>query len=82
MMKTRRFEYAAKMACDLVLGVREKCLRSGKSVCLKNLDQVDVTGFSFGVYLASRTCKYLYQKTDEKVRLLLGMYVFQPIPFY
>lgn len=48
MIKTKRHEYVAKMARDLVYDVREKCIISKRRLCLKNLSQVDVSGFSFG----------------------------------
>ncbi|XP_031635746.1 uncharacterized protein LOC116348774 [Contarinia nasturtii] len=73
MVKTRRLEYVAKMARDLVFGVRAKCLATTERTCLRNLSQVDVTGFSFGAHIAGRTCQYLLRKTGERVRLLLAL---------
>ncbi|XP_031635977.1 phospholipase A1 1-like [Contarinia nasturtii] len=73
MIKTRRLEYVAKMARDLVFGVRGKCLATTERTCLRNFSQVDVTGFSFGAHIAGRTCQYLLQKTHEKVRMLLAL---------
>ncbi|XP_031628482.1 uncharacterized protein LOC116344188 [Contarinia nasturtii] len=75
MVATRRLEYAAKMTRDLLLGVRQNCLNIKwyKRSCLKHLSQVDVTGFGFGAHIASRTCQYLFEKTSEKVRLLLAL---------
>lgn len=72
MVSTRRLEFVAKQARDLVLNVREICLESRKANCLKNMSQVEVIGFSFGAHIGAHTCKFLYEKTNEKVKLLLG----------
>lgn len=50
MIKSRRLEYVAKMARDLVRTLREKCrnVKWYKRVCVKNLSQIDVSGFGFG----------------------------------
>ncbi|XP_031617557.1 uncharacterized protein LOC116337272 [Contarinia nasturtii] len=73
MVRTKRLDFVAKQARDLVLNVREKCVESGKSDCLKSMSQVDVIGFSFGSYIGSRTCEFLYEKTKERVKTLLGL---------
>lgn len=73
MVQTRRLEHTAKMARDLILGVRAKCMLSrSRRRCLRNLSQVDVSGFGFGGHAAGLTCQYLLEKTGEKVRMLLG----------
>lgn len=75
MVKNRRLEYVAKMARDLVLGVREKGVANRRG--LRSLSQLDISGYSFGSHIAGQTCQYLREKvgarTNEKVRLLLGM---------
>ncbi|XP_031617380.1 uncharacterized protein LOC116337153 isoform X2 [Contarinia nasturtii] len=73
MVKTQRLEYVAKLGRDLVLGVIQKCIASNRQQCLRNLSQVDVSGWSFGAHIAGRTCQYLNKKTDGKVRLLLAL---------
>ncbi|XP_031637029.1 phospholipase A1-like [Contarinia nasturtii] len=66
MVKTRRLEYVAKMAGDLVA---IQCL---------NVSQVDVSGFSFGAHVAGRTSQYLLRKTGERVRILLALDPIKP----
>lgn len=63
------------MTRDLVFGVRHKCIKSKRNYCLRDLSQVDITGFSSGAYIAAYTCKYLFESIGEKVRLLLGMLI-------
>ncbi|XP_031635211.1 uncharacterized protein LOC116348367 isoform X2 [Contarinia nasturtii] len=82
MVTTNRLEYVAKLARDLVLGVREKCVQSNRKSCLKSLSQVDVSGFSFGAHVAGRTCEFLYQKTGQRVRMLLALDPSKTIPFF
>lgn len=72
MVKTKRIEFVAKQARDLVLRVRNECYETGKSSCINYLSQVDVVGFSFGAHIGSHTCKFLFEKTGQKVRMLLG----------
>lgn len=74
MVKIGRIENVAKIAHDLVC-VREKSYElTKKALCPRNLSHVDVIGFGFGAYFASRTCEYLRQLSGRKVRLLLGIY--------
>ncbi|XP_031617559.1 uncharacterized protein LOC116337274 [Contarinia nasturtii] len=75
MVKTKRLEFVAKQVRDLVLNVREKCLNDTHSSvsCLKHMSQVEISGYSFGGHIASRTCDYLFQKTNEKVKMLLAL---------
>ncbi|XP_031632635.1 uncharacterized protein LOC116346619 [Contarinia nasturtii] len=78
MVKTRRPEYVAKMARDLVLDIGEKCAMSTRNKCVKNLSHVDVTGFGFGAHIAGYTCEYLFKRTDGKVRILLALVPIKP----
>ncbi|XP_031635216.1 uncharacterized protein LOC116348371 [Contarinia nasturtii] len=71
MVTTRRFEYVAKLARDLITGIIEK--GATRNFSLKSMSQVDVSGFSFGAHIAGRTCQYLEEKTGEKVRMLLAL---------
>ncbi|XP_031628184.1 uncharacterized protein LOC116343978 [Contarinia nasturtii] len=73
MVKTGRLEYVAKMTRDLVFNVRGKCLETPERRCLKNLSQVDISGFSFGAHIAGKTCQYLFTRTGERVRMLLAL---------
>ncbi|XP_031635213.1 uncharacterized protein LOC116348369 [Contarinia nasturtii] len=73
MVTTKRLEFVARLARDVVLGVRQKCLATPERQCLRHLSQVDVSGFSFGAHVAGRTCEYLEDKTGEKVRMLLAL---------
>ncbi|XP_031617558.1 uncharacterized protein LOC116337273 [Contarinia nasturtii] len=75
MVKTRRLEFVAKQARDFVLNVRERCLNDplSSASCLKHMSQVEISGYSFGGHIASRTCDYLFQKTNEKVKMLLAL---------
>ncbi|XP_031635215.1 uncharacterized protein LOC116348370 isoform X2 [Contarinia nasturtii] len=81
LVSSKRLEYVAKMARDLVLEVQRKCVTSTRRQCLRNLSQVDVTGFSFGAHIAARTCEYLFRSTGERVRLLLGLDPSRTPPF-
>ncbi|XP_031631259.1 uncharacterized protein LOC116345747 [Contarinia nasturtii] len=73
MVRTRRLEYVAKMARDLVYFVREKVRATKGKKGLNSLSKVDVTGFGFGAHIAGRTCEYLLKKTGETVQLLLAL---------
>lgn len=72
-VSSKRLEYVAKMTRDLVLNVQKKCLKSNRQSCLRHMSQVDVTGQSFGFHISAKTSEYLYRKTGQRVRLLLGM---------
>ncbi|XP_031635219.1 uncharacterized protein LOC116348373 [Contarinia nasturtii] len=73
MVSTKRLEYVAKQARDLVLGIRHKCLETTHRQCLRHMGQVDASGFSFGAHIAGRFCEYLQEKTGEQVRILLAL---------
>lgn len=73
MVKTHRLQYAAKVARDLVLGVREQCIQNENPGCLKNMSQVTMLGFSFGAHIASQACINLFTSTGEKVGKLYGV---------
>ncbi|XP_031635205.1 uncharacterized protein LOC116348363 [Contarinia nasturtii] len=73
MVKTKRLEYVARMARDMVLAVYRRCVKYTRAPCLQSMSQVDVSGFSFGAHIAGRTCQYLEEKTGEKVRMLLAL---------
>lgn len=75
MLKSKRLQYAAKVARNLVLNIRERCewLRIfGTNDCWSHMSQVTVVGFSFGAHIASRICIDLFQRTGEKVGKLIG----------
>lgn len=72
MVSDRRLDFVAKMARNLVLMVREKCYESGKKGCLKFLTQVEVVGYSFGAHIGSRTCAFLFNRLNERVKRLIG----------
>lgn len=48
MLKTKRLDFVAKEARDLVLNVRDLCSWSGKSDCFSSMSDVEILGFSFG----------------------------------
>ncbi|XP_031635204.1 uncharacterized protein LOC116348362 [Contarinia nasturtii] len=73
MVRTKRIEFVAKQARDLVLGVRDYCIKNKRKTSLKRMSEVDVTGFSYGAHIASKTCQYLFWKTKQKVKMLLAL---------
>nr|ACI22681.1 lipase-like protein 1 [Orseolia oryzae] len=73
MVKTNRLDFVAWQIRDLVSRVRFQCIRSRKKSCLNSLSQVDISGFSFGAHLASRTCQFLKDELGEKVQMLLAL---------
>lgn len=73
MVRTKRLDFVAKEALNLVLKTRSKCIKSQKPNCLQHMSQVEVVGFSFGAHVGARACKYIKEKTNEKVKILLGM---------
>lgn len=73
MVLTHRLQYAAKIARDLVLKVRDHCLTAGTQGCWKDMSQVTMLGLSFGAHVASQVCKELYQRTGQKVGKLIGV---------
>lgn len=72
MLKSNRLQYTAKLARNLVLNIRDRCLTMGTGGCWKHMSQVTVVGFSFGAHIASRICIDLYERTGEKVGKLIG----------
>ncbi|XP_031635208.1 uncharacterized protein LOC116348366 [Contarinia nasturtii] len=72
MVTTKRLEFVAKLARDLVLGVRAKSPKLNGKPSLR-MSQIDVSGFSFGAHVAGRTCQYLKEKTKEQARMLLAL---------
>lgn len=74
MVKTRRLEFVAKQARDFVLSIQDRCLKDRLSIpgCLRYMSQVDVAGYSFGAHVGKKFCDYIFQKTNEKVNMLLG----------
>lgn len=72
LVKSHRLQYAAKVASDLVLNIRDRCLKNGGHGCWANMSEVTVIGFSFGAHIASQICINLYQSTGEKVGKLIG----------
>lgn len=71
MVKSRRLEFVAKIAGDLVLAVRKKCLEKGDTG-IRNMSHVEIVGLCFGAHIGGRACRYLYMMTKTKVKLLLG----------
>lgn len=76
MVKTHRLQYVAKVARNLILNVRDRCMKNGAPGCLRNMSQITMLGFSFGAHIASQTCINLFQKTGEKVGKLIGKKIF------
>lgn len=72
LVKTHRLQYAAKVARDLVLNVRNRCIRDGGIDCWKDMSKLTVVGFSLGAHIASQACIDLYECTGEKVGKLIG----------
>ncbi|XP_031635206.1 uncharacterized protein LOC116348364 [Contarinia nasturtii] len=81
LVKSKRLDFAAKLARDIVLGVRDKCVQSEGRQCLRHMSQVDVSGFSFGAHMAGRACQYILEKTGERVRMLLALDPSKTPPF-
>lgn len=72
MVRSKRLEFVAKTARDLVIGVRNYCEKNKRKTALKRMSEVDITGFSYGAHIASKTCQYLFWKTKQKVGMLFG----------
>lgn len=72
LVKSHRMQYTAKIARDLVLRVRARCMEIGIEGCSKFMSAVTVVGFSLGTHIASQMCIDLYEKTGEKVGKLIG----------
>lgn len=72
MVKSHRLQYAAKIARDLILKVRDLCHKTETQGCWKDMSQVTVLGLSFGAHIASQVCIDLYQRTGQKVGKLIG----------
>lgn len=76
MIKTRRLHYAAKVGRDLIMSIRFHCAKIGAGTnslnCWIPMSQNTVVGFSFGAYIASQLCNYLYKVTRERVGKLIG----------
>lgn len=72
-VKSHRLQYAAKVARDLVLNVRNYCISEmGGIDCWKDMSKLTVVGFSLGAHIGSQTCINLYECTGEKVGKLIG----------
>ncbi|XP_031617553.1 phospholipase A1-like isoform X2 [Contarinia nasturtii] len=72
-LTTRRVEFVAREARDLILNVRKQCVESKKRGCLKDMSQVTMLGFSLGAHIAAYACRYLYSETNEKIPKLIGL---------
>lgn len=73
MVKSHRSFYAARVASDLVLNIRDRCIESGRFGCWVYLPHMTVVGFSLGAHVASQLCNNLYKQTGQKVGKLIGM---------
>lgn len=73
MVLTHRLQYAAKIARDFILKIRDRCLTTGTHGCWKDMSQVTMLGLSFGAHVASQVCVDLYQRTGQKVGKLIGI---------
>lgn len=71
-VKTHRLQYAAKVARDLVLGIRDRCHKLGGIDCWHDMSKVTVVGFSLGAHVASQACINVFESTGEKVGKLIG----------
>lgn len=72
MVRSKRSLYAAKVASDLILNIRDHCVQNGKFGCWVYMSKVTVLGFSFGAHIASQVCINLYKKSGQKVGKLIG----------
>lgn len=73
LVKSHRLQYAAKVARDLVVKIRDRCDKMGISGCSQFMSAVTVVGYSLGAHVASQTCIYLNESTGEKVGKLIGV---------
>lgn len=73
LIKSHRLQYAAKVARDLVLNVRDRCNEIVIDGCSKFMSQLTVVGYSLGTHVASQICINLYEKTEEKVGKLIAV---------
>ncbi|XP_031617149.1 phospholipase A1-like [Contarinia nasturtii] len=72
-VKTNRVEYVAKEAFDFISNIQQKCIDTQMDGCLKNMSQIVMVGYSLGAHIAGYTCRYLSEKTGEKVKKVIGL---------
>lgn len=73
MVLTHRLQYAAKIARDFILMIRDRCVKKETAGCWKDMSQVTLLGLSFGAHVASQVCVDLHQRTGQKVGKLIGI---------
>lgn len=73
MIKSNRSLHAAEIASELILDMRENCIKNANyPSCYITMSQITVLGFSFGAHIASQICINVYKNTKEKVGKLIG----------
>lgn len=72
-VKSGRSLDSAKVASDLVINIRNNCIKNGHFGCWVYMSQVTVVGYSLGAHIASQICINLYKKTGQKVGKLVGI---------
>lgn len=72
MVKSHRSQHAARVASDLVLNIRNRCIETIGVGCWVYMSQITVVGFSLGAHVASQFCINLHKQTGQKVGKLIG----------
>lgn len=75
MLQTYRLHYAAKVTRNLYLNIRQKCKDEPIDGCKVNTEPEKITmlGHSFGAYIASQACVYIFETTHEVVGKFIGI---------
>lgn len=60
-----RIPFVANVVVDFLMTLRDKNY-------INSYDQVKITGFSLGSHFAGHIGRILYERTDEKVAMILG----------
>lgn len=71
-VKTHRSLHSATSASNLILNIRDHCVKSGSFGCWVYLSQTTVVGYSLGAHIASQVCINLYKNSGQKVGKLIG----------
>lgn len=71
-VKTQRSVHSATSASNLILNIRNHCVKSEGFGCWVYMSQVTVVGYSLGAHIASQICVNLYKSSGQKVGKLIG----------
>lgn len=71
-VKSQRSLHSAKVASNLILNIRDHCVKSGSFGCWVYMSKITVVGYSLGAHIASQICINLYKNSGQKVGKLIG----------